>query len=71
MAGQFRSGHESCHQADGRTLDIAFAAGDLDRAIEYWEQTRSIDPDDPRARGYLARAQEQLTRIREIRSTQG
>ena len=49
----------------------AFAAGDLERAIEYWEETQTIDPDDPRARGYLARAQEQQTRIREIRSTQG
>ena len=49
----------------------AFATGNLDRAIELWEKTRTIDPDDPRAKGYLARAQEQLTRIREIRSTQG
>lgn len=49
----------------------AFAAGNLDRAIEYWEQTLEIDPDDPRAQGYLARALEQRTRIREIRSTQG
>jgi tetratricopeptide (TPR) repeat protein len=49
----------------------AFAAGDLDRAIVLWEQTQTIDPDDARARGYLARAQEQQNRIREIRSTQG
>ncbi len=47
----------------------AFAAGDLDRAIQYWEDTQKIDPNDARARGYLARAQEQRTRIREIRSS--
>ena len=44
----------------------AFAAGRLDEAMTQWERVLRVDPADDRARGYLARAQEQRTRSREI-----
>jgi Tfp pilus assembly protein PilF len=43
-----------------------FAAGDLDEAVRLWEQALRIDPKDERTLGYLARAQEQRARAREI-----
>ena len=44
----------------------ALASGELERSIEDWERALTVDPDDARARGYLARAHEQLNRYREI-----
>ncbi|MFO7608821.1 MAG: PorV/PorQ family protein [Candidatus Krumholzibacteriia bacterium] len=46
----------------------AFAAGRLDAAVTSWEKALEVDPDDPRALGYLARAHEHLDRLREVRS---
>jgi tetratricopeptide (TPR) repeat protein len=43
-----------------------FAQGDLAEAIAQWEKALRVDPADARAVAYLARAQEQLTRTREI-----
>lgn len=48
----------------------AFAAGQLDKSIVVWEKAQTVDPDDPRTRGYLARAYEHQSRIREIRGVQ-
>ena len=45
----------------------AFADGRLDQSIEIWEQAESVAPGDPRVRGYLARAYEHKSRIREIK----
>ncbi len=45
----------------------AFAEGQLDQSIEIWERAESVSPGDPRTRGYLARAYEHRSRIREIR----
>ncbi|MCP4572175.1 MAG: PorV/PorQ family protein [bacterium] len=50
-----------------RGLD-AFSAGRLDEAIEVWESALRVAPGDERTQGYLARAYEHKTRIREIRS---
>ncbi len=44
----------------------AFAAGKLNQAVESWEQAVRVAPNDPRARGYLERAHEQLARMRRI-----
>jgi cytochrome c-type biogenesis protein CcmH/NrfG len=44
----------------------AFAAGRLEAAVDHWEKVLRIDPGDARARGYLARAQQQVARSREI-----
>jgi len=44
----------------------AFAAGRLADAVEQWERVLRINPNDARARGYLARAQQQMARSREI-----
>ncbi len=44
----------------------AYAAGRLDEAMTQWERVLRVDPADDRARGYLACAQEQRTRSREI-----
>ena len=44
----------------------AFAAGRLDEAMTQWERVLRVDPADDRARGYLARAQGQRARSREI-----
>ncbi len=44
----------------------AFAAGRLEDAVAQWEKVLRVDPSDARARGYLARAQQQMTRSREI-----
>lgn len=44
----------------------AFASGRLDEAMTLWERVLRVDPTDDRARGYLARAQEQRARSREI-----
>jgi tetratricopeptide (TPR) repeat protein len=43
-----------------------FSAGRLDAAVRLWESALQVDPHDPRALGYLARAHEQLARSREI-----
>ena len=43
-----------------------FAAGRLEEAANLWEKALRVDPDDKRAMGYLARAEEQLARTREI-----
>lgn len=48
-----------------RGLD-AFAASRLDEAVAYWEKALRVDPGDSRARGYLSRAQQQITREREL-----
>jgi tetratricopeptide (TPR) repeat protein len=44
----------------------AFGAGRLEEAIAHWQKVLRIDPADERARGYLARAQKQMARSREI-----
>ncbi len=44
----------------------AFAAGRLEAAVTHWRNVLRIDPNDARAGGYLARAQQQIARSREI-----
>lgn len=44
----------------------SFAAGRLDDAMAQWERVLRVDPTDERARGYLARAQQQRAHSREI-----
>jgi tetratricopeptide (TPR) repeat protein len=44
----------------------SFAAGRLDEAVDLWQHALKVDPTDERAKGYLARAQKQLERTREI-----
>ena len=44
----------------------SFAAGRLDEAVASWEKVLRMYPDDPQARGYVARAQTQILRSREI-----
>ncbi len=44
----------------------AFAAGRLDEAAGFWRRALRVDPRDPRAIAYLQRAQQQLSRTREI-----
>ena len=44
-----------------------FAAGQLEQSIRFWEKARTIDPQDARTRGYLARAYEHRARIAEIK----
>jgi tetratricopeptide (TPR) repeat protein len=46
----------------------AFSAGRLDDAIALWEDALRVAPGDERTQGYLARAYEHQSRIREIRS---
>lgn len=46
----------------------AFADGALRAAVTNWEHAVRIDPDDPRARGYLERARQQLGRMEQISS---
>ena len=43
-----------------------FARGSLETAIEYWQKALRVDPTDQRALAYLQRAQEQLSRTRQI-----
>jgi tetratricopeptide (TPR) repeat protein len=44
----------------------AYAGGGLRQAVASWEQALRVDPTDPRARGYLERAQQQLSRMEKI-----
>ena len=44
----------------------AFASGRLEQAVVHWKRVLEIDPDDSRAKGYLARAREQMARSLEI-----
>ncbi len=44
----------------------AFASGALRQAVVSWEQAVRIAPEDPRARGYLERALQQLARMEQI-----
>ena len=44
----------------------AYATGRLEEAASQWSRVLRIDPADSRARGYLTRAQQQLTRSQEI-----
>jgi tetratricopeptide (TPR) repeat protein len=44
----------------------AFASGQLEDAVALWEKALRVDPGDERAKGYLARAQKQMVRSREI-----
>ncbi len=44
----------------------AFAAGKLEEAAGFWRRAQRVAPGDPRPAGYLARAEKQLTRTREI-----
>ncbi|HEY7728009.1 MAG TPA: PorV/PorQ family protein [Candidatus Eisenbacteria bacterium] len=48
-----------------RGLD-SFTSGRLEDAISRWEKALQVDPTDARARGYLARAEKQLARTREL-----
>lgn len=43
-----------------------FARGSLENAIEQWQKALQVDPSDQRARAYLQRAREQLSRTRQI-----
>ena len=43
-----------------------FARGSLEAAIEQWQKALRVDPTDQRALAYLQRAQEQLSRTRQI-----
>jgi tetratricopeptide (TPR) repeat protein len=43
-----------------------FASGRLDDAMVEWQRVLRVDPTDARARGYLARAEAQRARSREI-----
>jgi tetratricopeptide (TPR) repeat protein len=43
-----------------------FADGKLDKAVEYWENARRVDPTDERVIGYLSRAREQVARTQQI-----
>ena len=45
----------------------AFAEGRLEQSIEIWEKARTVAPDDAKTKGYLARAYEHNSRIREIK----
>jgi tetratricopeptide (TPR) repeat protein len=47
----------------------AFAAGRLDEAAGFWRRALRVDPNDQRAIAYLQRAQQQLSRTREILGT--
>lgn len=47
----------------------AFADGRLEEAVGLWQKALRIDPQDEKAKGYLARAEEQLSRTREILGT--
>ena len=44
----------------------SFAAGRLDEAVSLWEKALQIEPGDEKTIAYLARAQQQLSRTREI-----
>jgi tetratricopeptide (TPR) repeat protein len=44
----------------------SFAAGKLEEAVALWEKVLTVDPDDVRAKGYIARAEKQLARTREL-----
>lgn len=44
----------------------AYAAGNLEDSVRSWQDARRVAPDDPRARGYLERAQQQLARMQKI-----
>ena len=43
-----------------------YAGGALHRAVASWEEALRVDPDDTRARGYLERARQQLSRMEKI-----
>ena len=43
-----------------------FAAGRLIEAVSMWERALQVNPKEPRAIAYLARAREQLERARAI-----
>ena len=43
-----------------------FADGDLNDAIQQWQNALRVDPSDERVLAYLSRAQEQLARARQI-----
>ena len=51
-----------------RGLD-EFAGGHLEQAVDWWQRALTIDPTDARTRGYLERAQRQLSRRRELLGT--
>ena len=44
----------------------AYAGGALRDAVDSWEEALRVDPGDPRARGYLERARQQLSRMEKI-----
>jgi hypothetical protein len=44
----------------------AYATGDLQTAIDHWQEARRVAPHDARALGYLERAQQQLARMEKI-----
>ena len=46
-----------------------YVGGALKPAVSSWEQALRIDPDDSRARGYLERARQQLSRMEKISSS--
>jgi len=44
----------------------SFASGRLEEALNLWDMALQLDPEDQRTQGYIARAQLQLQRTREI-----
>ena len=43
-----------------------YAAGRVEEAMSLWQKALDVDPQDERARGYMARAQTQVARTREL-----
>ena len=46
----------------------SFASGKVEQALAYWQKALEVDPDDPRAASYIARARTQQARTRAILS---
>jgi len=44
----------------------AFSNGRLEDAVSLWEKALQVDPGDEKAKGYIARAEKQLARTREL-----
>jgi tetratricopeptide (TPR) repeat protein len=61
--------HQACESLAREYLTRgmeAYATGDLQTAIDQWQEARRVAPHDARALGYLERAQQQLARMEKI-----